>query len=202
MMTKLNVYLDIDHVVADSAQAMCDWYNMAYLYHPDFKPAIGKNIYRWDAKDTLPLLQDGEIETIFNSDFFFKYVQIKKDAYKVLKRMSECGKYNLSFCSIGTATNISKKIIWLNENFPFITHQQMLVQGRCKDFKMDKSKIVSDGLLLDDHQNNLIGAKYPVMMRDCGEKEWNREWKGSFITSWLEFEKLAAEAYVLEQFER
>lgn len=190
-MFRLPLYIDIDSTLIDTTQAMCDWYNHVYQWHKGFKPAIGKNIYEWDGKDQMPLLQKGDIEEIFNSDFFFKCVKPKANAYEVLKRLHDSDKFLISFCSIGTCLNISKKVLYLKDNFPFIKNHYMLVQDNGCNLKMDKSKIVNDGLLLDDHQDNLKGAKYPVLMRDEGIKSWNKDWYGRHVDSWLDFEDTA-----------
>jgi len=192
-MFKLACYLDFDGTIVDSCDAMAAWYNYTYQFYKDFKPAIGKDIYKWDGKDQLTLSQEGDIVKIFNSDFFFEHVKPNKDAHDVLKRMHESSKFELIVCSIGTAENISKKVLYLKENFPFIKQHIMLVQDYSSDLKMNKSILRGKAILLDDHVDNLYTSKveFPVLYKNNGDREWNIGWDGRRATSWLDFEDTA-----------
>ena len=191
-MDVLNLYIDFDSTMVDSCTAMGYWYNHAYFFHSDFKPAVGKNIKLWNGRDECPLLQNGDIEKIFDSDFFFDVVRPFENAYEVLDRLDKSGKFDLIVCSIGTYTNISKKLLYIRKYFPMLKQSYMICKDYGSNLKMDKSKIVHDGILLDDHKSNLISARFPILFANNGlDKEWNEGYTGKHIvTNWLDFEIL------------
>ena len=188
----VKVYLDVDGTVVDSADAMAKWYNKTYGGN-----AVGKDIYEWNAKDQCPELTVEDIHTLFESDYFFNELTPIKDAQDILERMSKFYGYDFYFCSIGTPNNIKKKVKYLKQHFPFIDKYVMIER---ENVVMGKDKYVCDGVLIDDNQDNLNGsAKYDILFKPFGEKQWNKDFRGIVTTKWIQVPHILNQIYVQER---
>lgn len=185
----MKIFLDCDGCVIDTTGALADYYNEHYHTEEWFIEADGDRISKWNAIDEMPLM-NGKIEHIFESDFFWENVRLKKGAQQTIKHFVDDAN-EVYFLSIGSSTNIAKKTKFLKEHFPFVHRHIMLVQN--KFLKMDKSIIdMSGGILIDDHINNLLtcNAEHKILFKDLGEKEWNQIPEGvtdiKVISSWYD----------------
>lgn len=168
----MKIFVDVDGVVIDTTGALADYYNEHYHSEEDFTEADGDKIEVWDAHDQLPLM-NGEIEHIFESDYFWDNVRIKPNAQLVLEYLST--KHDVYFVSIGSSINIGKKTKFLRKHFPFVHNHIMLAMNG--DMSMDKSVVnMEGGMIIDDHMSNLnsSNARFKVLFKDLGEKEWNK----------------------------
>ena len=193
MNNKLTLFIDVDGTVINSLSAMCIWYNHAYQFHPNFKPAISSEIYEWNAGGQMPLLQKGDIELMFASDLFFQVVEPIKNSREVIERLTATDEFDCVFASIGSSANIGNKTKYLEKVFPFVSSHIMLVKNG-SNVKMDKTILNGEGtVLIDDHIDNLKTARvtYPILFKENGiDKEWNQGWNGLIATSWLEVEDI------------
>lgn len=192
-MKKLKLYIDVDNCLVHSVRRMCDIYTKYYSSHPNYIKPNPDKIMKWDAEDELPLLTKEDIKNLFEEDEFYTGEIIKDDAIKVLYELHSSNKFDFCFVSIGTSKNIANKTQFLENYLPFIQQHIMLVKNFVSDLRMDKSILTGKGVLLDDHVNNLIttNVDFPVLFKDQGNREWNEGWKGSEVSSWLEFRDLA-----------
>jgi hypothetical protein len=125
------------------------------------------------------------IEKLFASDKFFSELQfIDEYTYDSIKELNEI--YNIAICSMGTALNISKKIIWIDRHLPFVK------KFRYIDLYSNKSEVMpKNSILVDDRDKNLIysGVYRPICFVQR-EFEWNRSWGGEKVYNWLELTNL------------
>lgn len=178
---QLKVYVDVDNTIIKSSNAMARWYNKRYKNHPDFKKANGRNVYYFNATNEMPLLKMKDIEELFSCKSFWEEIEIYENCIETLKKLTDTGKYIFTFCSIGTSKNIANKTLFLEDKFPFVKQHEMLVKNFGAETRMGKDKFVQDGLLIDDHQENLNGsAMYEILFMGEGIKNWNKDWSDNF----------------------
>ena len=175
----MKIYIDVDGTVVDTPSAMATWYNKKYNGN-----AVGSKIFEWDAQDQCPKLTKTDLVDLFEDDYFFDNLHPIKDAQDILHRMSKFPGYDFSFCSIGTAGNLRKKEMYLKKHFPFIKKYVMIEK---EYVEMGKDGYVNDGLLVDDNKYNLDGsAKYEVLFKPDGDKQWNIGYRGIVATNWIQ----------------
>ena len=125
------------------------------------------------------------IEKLFASDKFFSELQfIDEYTYDVLEELNE--KYKIIICSVGTPLNISKKALWIEKNLPFIKNFMYLeLETKKYNYIPEKS------IFIDDYDKYLIPSisERPICFVQR-EFEWNRNWNGEKVYSWLEMRNL------------
>lgn len=175
------IYLDFDGVVVNSIKAFCDVYNNVFKEEEKFVPADWTKVNRWDLADECPLTVD-IVEGVFKSDDFFEVLEfMDEDTLNIINKLKE--KYKIIICSIGTPENISKKTMWIKDNLGI---EDMILLSQSEAL-MDKSIIdMSDGIIIDDHGNNLITSNAGVKICFGEIKEWNEDWEGIMIANWKE----------------
>jgi len=125
------------------------------------------------------------IERLFASDKFFLELQfIDEYTYDVLEELNE--KYKIIISSVGTPLNISKKALWIEKNLPFIKNFMYLgLETKKYNYIPEKS------IFIDDYDKYLIPSisERPICFVQR-EFEWNRNWNGEKVYSWLEMRNL------------
>ena len=198
---KLKIYVDFDECVCKSSDRIAEFARLKYGDSPDFNYVKGCDIKTWNASE-IPQLTMEDMTEVFSSDWFFETCELHPNCQEILEKLSQDERYEISFCSIGSSENIALKTEYLNKHFPFITRHWMIVQNGTHDIVMDKSKIVNDGMCIDDHQKNLASAKYPVLFTDRGMTEWNKDIyysdKVVYVNKWEQVEHIAEEFWKRE----
>lgn len=136
--------------------------------------------WKWDMTDIIPYLNPTQIDSIFEYDKFFKSLEFMDGAYEVLQMLTE--KYEVIIVTMGSLPNLSMKAEWIKQNLPFI-HNVILLYNA--DGDTDKSMVdMSDGIFLDDHQNNLWTSN-SIEQYVFGEiYEYNQDYKGTRLYTW------------------
>lgn len=197
---KMKVYLDVDSTVIKTTDYIAKYYNNKYHKHPDFKEAIGSQIYYFNAHQECPLLTLEDVEDLFSSRKFFEEVEIYEDCIDTLLKLEKTDRFIFKFISIGTTKNIANKVLFLEKYFPFVKQGEMLVKNFGSNVRMGKDKFVVDGLLIDDHDRNLNNsAMYEIMFKGDGEKDWNKDFKlgtnKAIVSNWNDMEYIVEEFY-------
>lgn len=184
----MKLFIDFDDTIVETMRTYCTTYNHLYKNHPDYKFADYTKVKHWDFREICPLTVDNPNE-IFENENFFKFATFYYDVRKVLKKLNE--KFEIYIITIGTPKNIELKTRWIAEHLPFIENSIFLYN---KSIKMDKSIIdMSDGILIDDHQNNLFNsnAMGKICFNGSGRKlPWNKDWNGIKVNTWVELEEI------------
>lgn len=201
-MTKkqLKVYLDVDNTIIKSSNYMASWYNEKYCHVSGWREAIGKDIYYFNGTDELPLITLDDINELFSGKEFWEKIEVYEDCTNTLSRLTDTGKYIFTFCSIGTSRNISNKTLFLEKEFPFVKQHELLVKNFGAETRMGKDKLVADGLLIDDHHDNLNGsALFEILFMGEGLKDWNKNFRigrgKGVCTNWTDMYYLVEEIY-------
>lgn len=201
---KIPLIIDFDNTLADSIKVFEEYYNEKYKNHPDFKPAKAENVTTWDFINEMPLLTHDEIEELFKSKYFFQKVKLKENAYEVIKRLHNSGKFEIIWCSIGTQENIINKCKYLEKQFPFIKNAEMIIQSG--EIKMGKGEVIKKyvqndilPIIVDDHVQNTNNEDCWNILFKEKDADWNKGFKGDFIVSnWLEVEKIVNKIYEIQ----
>jgi hypothetical protein len=177
-MSKRRLFLDVDNTLIASSQAYCDVYNEVYQEHPLFVKADHSKLTKWDFEDICPLHK--EVNAVFESDMFWNKVQLfDKDTQYVLDKL--CWKYEVWACSIGTITNLNKKMKWLQDNTPIKEYVMISNDG----IKMCKDVVnMSGGIFVDDVESNLLSSNADFKICFGKVYDWNKEWEGWRTSSW------------------
>lgn len=184
-LSKPKLFLDFDCTIIDSIKAYCDVYNELFKHHPEFKQANWWQCEKYNLSDVCPLVK--EPNDIFANKMFFEQCEFINDNTKdIIQKLSE--EYKIVICSIGRPKNISYKVLWIEENLPFITNYVMITNDTCK---MDKSIVdMNNAIFIDDVSANLFSsnAKYKICFGDI--YEWNCDWQGKRCFNWTDIERL------------
>lgn len=192
---KPKLFLDYDSTIVNTISAIATLYNRIYRHHQYFIPAIASRCTKWNMTDICPLIKN--VDSIFNEEELFTYLEPFPNAIEVLKELSI--KYQIIIISIGDIQNLQHKLKWINTYLPFVDDIILIKNKGCI---MDKSIINMDGtndnpnIFIDDSADNLFSqALTPNLIRYCyGDKrtEWNAKWwdiGGRVVHNWLEIKK-------------
>lgn len=180
-----NIFLDFDGTIVNSIKAYCDIYNYFYKDKLNFTPADWTKVNKWNFEDECLLAAD-KVEDIFASSLFFNELELINDnTLDVLDRLKE--RFNIVICSIGTPSNIAHKVEWIES---VLGIKDMIMISKAKA-EMGKSSVdMIDGILIDDHIDNLVTSNADIKICFGEEKEWNKEWKGLRAKNWTELEDI------------
>lgn len=171
-----NIYLDVDGVLIHSCQAVCDIIN-----EDKGTNFLGKHVLSWNFKEICPDLTDADVESLFEDERFFKYVQWIEGAKEFIKRHED----HIIIVTKGTYLNIFNKILFFNRH-----NMKVVIKGL--PLSVSKNNVdMSDGLFIDDCTKNLIesNAKYKIQFCEYNdnlnnEREWIKDWDGYKMYKW------------------
>lgn len=139
-MRKKTIAIDMDGVLADIEAQLIEHYNKE----------IGTTLSR----ESIQGLSEGEaftdrsiVRKVLNADNFFRSLPVMDDAVESLKRLQE----NFEIFIVSAATefpaSLSEKVFWLEEHFPFIKWENIILCG--------SKRIINTDYMIDDHCKNL-----------------------------------------------
>lgn len=113
---------------------------------------------------------------------FFQSLPVMQDSRESLKRLNNF--YKVIVVSLATEFPycLTDKLLWLNDNFPFISWQQIVFSG-------DKNIIKAD-IMIDDHFKNLDHFKGRTILFTQPHNILIRNSSHTRVSSWAEIEKL------------
>ncbi|OYT15535.1 MAG: hypothetical protein B7C24_12545 [Bacteroidetes bacterium 4572_77] len=195
-MKKKVLYIDFDSTIVNSEKAICSIYNEKYKNYEGFKKANWREARNWTFKYTCPLitkLYDNpslEIAKLFGSDDFFRYLTFYDNAKEVLEKLSKV--HDVIICTSATPKNASKKVLWIEENLPFITEVLIVINTGSNGVGKGRIHMIEkDSIFIDDHPSNLNSTKASEKyLFKYKETEFNKDWNGKVISNWLEIEKV------------
>ncbi len=137
--TKKRIALDMDEVIADVYPKFLDFYERDFGERPDKSVWWGKKIYQ--------LPNAGHIRGYLHEEGFFANLPVMEGSQEVVKWLTE--HYDVFAVTAATEfrNSLRDKLDWLEEHFPFIGWQRLVLCG-------DKSIINAD-YMIDDHGWNL-----------------------------------------------
>jgi len=183
---KQKIYLDFDNTIVNSTKAFCDVYNNYFVdVYPEKyggSKADWTKVKVWNFSDQCTGLTDKDVEDIFASEPFFRYLEFYEGAKKVISKLSR--QYDIRLCTMGTPMNVSYKSKWVNTHLSSIkNHIYIVNEGE----KIDKTMIDMGGaIFIDDNQNNLTNSNAAVKI--CygdGSANWNDNWMIDGITQFM-----------------
>ena len=172
------IYLDVDGVIWHSCQAVCDIFNK---YQNLFNNAIqGNEIMSWNFKELNSNFTDDDIESFFESIYFFDFVtwidNVKESLYEYEDKIIIITK--------GSPKNIYYKMDIFNDYFaiPIIG-----LPFECSKGSID----MQNSLLIDDCTKNLkeSNATYKIQFLEYNDgknniREWTKDWNGLKMYKW------------------
>jgi len=182
---KETIYLDFDGTIVNSVKSFCIVFNLEHIGQKDFVKADHTKVNSWDLQDECPQ-NSNKIEEIFASDMFWHHLELINDnTFEILRQLKE--EYNVIICSVGSPSNVSKKVEWCNR---YLGIEDMIMLSQSK-LKMDKSCVdMSKGIIIDDHIDNLKTSNADVKICFGEIKSWNEDWQGLRVRDWTELAKI------------
>lgn len=166
-------FLDFDCTLVKSLDESVKILNS--IHNKNLKP---QDIKTWNFKEYDKDLTDEQIEEIFADERFFDELKFYDGAKEFVLRHEN----NTIIVTKGTDKNLYLKKKWLKDkgiNVPVIG---LPIEVSKSFINMGKNTI-----FIDDSTNNLLSsnAEYKVQFREFGETDWNKDWKGSVMKSWI-----------------
>lgn len=139
------VIIDMDEVMADTMGAMFEWYNSNYNEPINYSKMKGSWLlgipdqYRSIVRDRL------------FSQGFFRHLPVMEDCVDVVNELNKKYEVFIVSAAMEFPDSLKDKLEWLNEHFPFLGWQKLVLCG-------DKRMIAGD-YMIDDHVRNLVHFK-------------------------------------------
>jgi 5'(3')-deoxyribonucleotidase len=181
------IYCDCDSTIINTVKAVCALYNRRYMFHPKFKPADWRNVRKWNFADQCPLLEPGEIVSLFEDPYMYEVLELMDTAKEVLYKLKE--NHPIKFCTIGTPLNLEIKKEWHKENLFWFPDEDYLGIVRDEFYTGKGSVDMSGGIFIDDHATNLKSSNADFKVCYGRILPWNMEWSGIWVFDWDEFYK-------------
>lgn len=160
-MNKLKIGCDIDNIINNLTKLWNEELNEKYNIQPNVKL---EDIKEWNMSKAFPTLTIEQIIEPLVDDKLWHKLQPIKDSQKYLKLLND--NYELYLITSTDYRNISAKMKWLNNFFPFIDWEQIIV--------IKKKQMIYVDVLIDDAIHNLVDGDY---IKICLDYPWNRNIK-------------------------
>ena len=167
----MRVFLDVDEVILNSIEAVCQILNKRYD-----KDLHEKDIMSWNFKE-YGELGDTEIEDVFDSQEFFDIVEVNPKAVNLIRRLVE-NNFDVTLVTKGREQNIERKKKFLQKHGLV---DDIIVEYIGLTLEQSKGEIdMSDGILIDDNQDNLneSNAWIKILCVNNDGADWNKGWNG------------------------
>lgn len=139
-MERKRLLIDMDHVMADITGQYIRWYKAATGVDIERSSLIGKPE---DLAFPQPLL----IREFLHRPGFFRTAAVIADSQEVIRELNETYEVYIVSAAMEFPQSLIEKYEWLQEHFPFIQWQQMILCG--------SKKPISADYMIDDHLKNL-----------------------------------------------
>lgn len=161
----VNLYIDIDNVILNTAETFIEYYTK--------KNNIDKNFYNlkdWNFRSIDRNIDKQEFLQYIETNDFFEKVKINEDFLRFYIKNAD--KYYWIFNTTGTLTNIRLKREYILRSLPILKNVKFI---GVYDF-MKKSDIdMTDGIQIDDEYKNLnTNAKYKILLKNLIETDYNQ----------------------------
>ena len=162
---KHDLFLDFDSTMVNSTKRLVEILNEQFGKKEDWE-----ELRQYDGQDLFPEATRQDVIAVFDKEEFFEGLEIFDGCLDVVKKYKDY--FNIKIATIGTKQNLYYKKIFCNLNFDF--DYEFL--GIEKD-GMGKHMIdMSDGILIDDHVDNIrtSNAKVRILFKNGIDTDWNK----------------------------
>jgi 5'(3')-deoxyribonucleotidase len=171
---KINLFLDFDNCLCNAFKGIEAAYNHLYSSCPNFEPANGDKIRKYNMSDECKLLELKDVGKIFACDTFWENIKLFDGVEVILNDLKD--HFNLIVVSIGTYENIQRKAHWIEYNLPIIDDSILLASDRVP-CKANKSMInMQNGILIDDHMGNILSSNAKTKICYGRDGDWNESY--------------------------
>lgn len=168
------LYLDVDEVVLNSIQAMCEMLNKLFD-----KDLTEKDIHTWNFEEYGDIGSDF-IEAMFDLPLFFEVVRFNPSIFPLLTKAIYHG-YKVVFVTKGGERNRKMKEQFIHDYLGgFLDYEYEFIG---MDINTSKNTVdMSDGVFIDDNENNLFesNAKRKILCVNNPNSNWNSKWDGEW----------------------
>jgi 5'(3')-deoxyribonucleotidase len=168
------IAIDMDGVMADTAQQFINYYEQRYGVKIDRESLNGH-----PEADGFPH-EKGIIRSFLFEPGFFRTKPVIKDSQEVIKALYDKHEVFIVSAAIEFPGSLTEKLDWLQEHYPFISWQNIVFCG--------SKTIVQADYMIDDHVKNLQHFKGEALMftapHNINETAYKR------VNSWEEVGKL------------
>ena len=166
-------FIDFDCTLVKSLDESVKLLNS--LHNKNLKP---EDIKTWNFKEYDKDLTDAQIEQIFADERFFDELKF----YEGAKEFCISHEKNIIIVTKGTDKNLYLKKQWLKEqgvNVPVI--------GLPIEVSKSIINMGTNSVFIDDSTYNLKDSNsvWKIQFREYGETDWNKDWEGLVMKSWI-----------------
>lgn len=166
-------FLDMDGVILQSNKAMITLLNKKYGGNYTVE-----DVKLWNFVCCYKTTSE-EIEWLFSTREFFDIVEPYIGVIDFMKKYRD----KIIIVTKGSIESINQKRIWLDLN-GFEDIKMIGLPLNISKYYIN----MEDGLFIDDITKNLVEAttaKYSIMFEEFPNREWNQNWDGLKMNSWL-----------------
>ena len=172
MKKTVQLYIDIDNTIYNSARVVVEMLNERYGCDVNYEDIKG-----YDFKDKFPMLKENEVMNLFDDPTF--YGRKNRDIFSAFSYMLYFFTYKncrINFVTIGTPTNLINKLKWINEVFNKLGVDYNEFYGNYNDDNDKRFVDMSGGIFIDDNVECLrkSNASVKILLKNNSDNRWNK----------------------------
>lgn len=168
---KQTLYIDFDNSIVNSTKELVRLLNKKFNTNKNWL-----DVREYNCTDVFPNVKRENIIEAFDNKDFFTELQFFPNVLSTLETFKN--DFNYVIVTIGTKDNLSHKKTFLRDNFPlnydFYGIEKLDMGKGCLD--------MSDGIIIDDHIDNLrtSNARFKLLYKGDYDTSWNcQNWNKS-----------------------
>lgn len=182
-----NIYIDLDCTTYNTIKRIVEMYDEDYSYYANYEKVNWEDCVTWNF-DELKCANQDYFNRCFNMKRFFDKVEMFEGAKETIDALSK--RYNIVFCSMGSATNLRAKTDYVKKNFPYAKFCGVNIKNADK-----RSVDMSDGIIIDDREDNLNKSNASIKLCFGRTYSWNENFDAQLVNNfrvnnWEEIGKL------------
>ena len=158
--------IDIDNTINTLSSAWISRLNHRFNLNPYVKMS---DIKEWSMFKAFPMLTHEQVISPLIEDNLWRKLIPFPDSQEYLKILND--EHEIYLVTSTDYRNFKVKMEWLQEYFPFIKPEQVIVAH--------KKQLINVDVMIDDYEQNLIGGKYEGLLlnypwnQNFNEKDFN-----------------------------
>ncbi len=174
-MEKKRLLVDMDHVMANITAQFQKWYEEATGTFIDREKLMGK-------PEDLAFPEPGLIRKFVYTPCFFRSAEVMADSQEVLRELNDRYELYIVSAAMEFPQSLVEKHAWLQEHFPFIGWQQVILCG-------SKKPICGD-IMIDDHFKNLENFSGTKLLYTATHNSHRNDHDFTRVNNWQEIRSL------------
>ncbi|MRI01919.1 5'(3')-deoxyribonucleotidase [Kriegella sp. EG-1] len=138
----MKIFVDMDEVIADTYGAHIDIYNQEFNGNLTTETCMGNEVWKM-----VPTAHQDSVRKHATRRGFFRNLRPIENSIEVLSKLNDVHELYIASAAMQFPNSLEEKSDWLNEHFPFIPWQHIILCGH--------KHILRGDVLIDDRSYNL-----------------------------------------------